>query len=115
MNINDINNEISLLEPAEINARNVQVLASLYTIRNNMGQAPDISKMPVVKGTEFNDAISGVSINDMLNLLNEHMDVIRALMPNEYKKIIEQLNNMWFEPMGIAPVGFLYKILNIYV
>ena len=77
MTIEEINNEISLLEPAEVNTRNVQVLSSLYTIRNNMGQVSNREYMPKLTGTEFADAVSNVPINKMMDLMNEHMEVIK--------------------------------------
>ena len=94
MTLEEINREISLLEPAEINVRNVQVLSSLYTIRNNFGQPSDRESMPILHGTEFNEAVSGVRIKDMIDLLNEHMNVIKTLMPNEYNAVIDRLSKM---------------------
>lgn len=93
MTLNEINNEIKQLEPAEINVRNVQVLSSLYTIRENFSKSfvPTVYKMPELKGTELNEAVSGVQVTDLLDILNEHMQVVATLHPKEYKSVIDRI------------------------
>ena len=83
MTIEEINHEIEQLEPAEINTRNVQVLSSLYIIRNNFSKSTvsEIYIFPDIKGTELNESISGKSVSDVLDILNEHMEVIQVLYP----------------------------------
>ena len=93
MTLQEINHEIEQLEPAEVNTRNVQVLASLYTIRNNMtkGVVSEVYQMPSMRGTDFNRAVSGKSVNDVMNVLNEHMQVVQLLMPKEYAEVIRRI------------------------
>ena len=93
MTLAEINHEIEQLEPAEINTRNVQVLSSLYIIRNNMsqGMVSEIYQMPRMDGTEFNKAVSGKALNDVMEVLNEHLEVVRALMPKEYQALIRRI------------------------
>lgn len=93
MTLEEINKEISQLEPAEINVRNVQVLSSLYTIRENFSKSfvPTVYKMPELKGSELNEAVSDIQIYDLLEILNEHMEVVKALMPKEYQAVIDRM------------------------
>ena len=96
MTIEEINHEIEQLEPAEINTRNVQVLSSLYIIRNNFSKSTvsEIYIFPDIKGTELNESISGKSVSDVLDILNEHMEVIQVLYPKEYKALIERIKDI---------------------
>lgn len=93
MTLEEINKEISQLEPAEINVRNVQVLSSLYTIRENFSKSfvPTVYKMPELKGSELNEAVSDIQIYDLLEILNEHMEVVKALIPKEYQAVIDKI------------------------
>lgn len=53
-------------------------------------------EMPVrvmTRGTsEFLAACDGVPVNDVLDLLDEHMEAIRVLYPKEYKIILDRLD-----------------------
>ena len=91
MTIEEINHEISLLEPAEVNFRNVQVLSSLYVIRDHFGVIPVGSSMPKLEGSEFVRACSGVQIDKLMSILDEHMDSIKVLYPKEYSKLIKMI------------------------
>lgn len=42
-------------------------------------------------GTEFSDAIQGMEINDVLEIMDEAMTTIRALLPRLYAGIMRQL------------------------
>ena len=96
MTLEEINHEISQLEPAEVNTRNVQVLSSLYVIRDNLGvgYAPKIYQMPTLTGSAFNEAISGKNVSDVLAVLNEAVEAMQALLPNLYKSMIYKLNDL---------------------
>ena len=71
MTIEEINNEIALLEPAEVNTRNVQVLASLYAIRDNLGTVPGVS---FKSSTEFGKSIKDLDISGVLSVMDELME-----------------------------------------
>ena len=94
MTIDEINKEILLLEPAEVNTRNVQVLASLYQIRDNLGQVSASNVMPVLKGTELNNALSNAPINALMDLLNEHFEVVKTIMPKEYEAFVDRAKRL---------------------
>jgi len=93
MTIEEINHEISLLEPAEVNSRNVQVLSSLYVIRNNLSMpfAPGVYKLPDMAGSDFQKAISGMPIQDFIDILNELIDTIQVMYPKLYNSVMQRL------------------------
>lgn len=91
MNIEEINEEIKGLESAETNWGNVQRLALLYTVRDHLPQTTG----EVDVGTdEFTRACCGVNINSLINVLDEHMQVIHAVYPKEYSALIKKIQSL---------------------
>lgn len=91
MNIEEINEEIRGLESAETNWGNVQRLALLYTVRDHLPQTTG----EVDIGTdEFTRACCGVNINSLINVLDEHMQVIHAVYPKEYSALIKKIQSL---------------------
>ena len=98
MNIDEIRNEIEMMEQADTTWQNIQRLAWLYTVHDHMadGRHPIIAHevrtvMPDYAG-EFGKAVSGASIDDIMNVLSEHMAVIKILHPKEYQAVIERIS-----------------------
>ena len=79
MNISEIEEEITKLEQADTSWQNVQRLAWLYTVRDHL----EVDKTPIVANKvmqvmpnysgEFGEAVSGTSIDNVMNVLSEHM------------------------------------------
>ena len=91
MNIEEINEEIRGLESAETNWGNVQRLALLYTVRDHLPQTTG----EVDIGTdEFTLACCGGNINSLINVLDEHMQVIHAVYPKEYSALIKKIQSL---------------------
>lgn len=91
MDISEIDNEIKDLESADTNWGNVQRLALLYTVRDHLPQTTD----EVDVGTdEFTLACCGVNINSLINVLDEHMQVIHAVYPKEYSALIKKIQSL---------------------
>lgn len=100
MNIEEIKKEIAELERADTNYPNVQRLSWLYTVYDHMAddKAPIVANkvqsiMPTYQG-EFGEAVSGVSIDGLMNVLNEHMEVIKLLYPKEYQAVLQRIREI---------------------
>lgn len=87
INIKEIENEIKKLENEELNYTNLQKLAWLYTVRNNLG-----SKIKGVGGNEFLDSCEGCEKDKFFDIMSEHFDAMKILHPKEYRAVIERLN-----------------------
>ena len=96
---------ISELEQEESSKAGGIFLASLYTIRNHMTESqekhrPRLSasrNAPPVEsysGSEFLQAVSGKDISDVLEVLDEHMEVMRVVNPRAYESVIRKLNKL---------------------
>lgn len=105
MNIEEIKNEISKLEQDETNWTNIQRLSWLYIVYDHLTDHPQVALpalyevknvadvMPNYDG-EFGKAVSGVDIEKLMNILSEHMDVVKVLYPKEYQAVIDRITEI---------------------
>lgn len=100
MNIEEIKKEIAELERADTNYPNVQRLSWLYTVYDHMAadKAPIVANkvqsiMPTYQG-EFGEVVSGVSIDGLMQILSEHMEVIKLLYPKEYQAVLQRIREI---------------------
>ena len=102
MNINDIASEIERLEKSESNWNNVQRLSWLYTVHDHLkGTGTPIiahkiktaTIMPQFTG-EFGEVVSGVDVSGLINILSEHMAVIKILHPKEYEAVLSKIREI---------------------
>jgi len=96
---------ISELEREESSKNGCILLASLYTIRDHMKESEGLSQPRTVasrkvhptesySGSEFLQAISGKDPSDVMEVLYEHMEVLRAVNPRAYESVIRKLNKL---------------------
>ena len=89
MTLSEIEKEISLLEPAEVNTRNVQVLSALYNIRNNLG---NVSNAPEYKSdSEFGKIIKKKDISEIMWIMDELMEATYVYNKPLYEATIRRL------------------------
>lgn len=96
MDITEITDEIAKLEQSETNWTNIQKLSWLYTVYDHMvGDSTHEIRytqdaMPRFAG-EFGEAVSGKDIGGLMNILSEHMSVIKVLHPKEYQAVLDRI------------------------
>jgi hypothetical protein len=96
MDIAEIKTEIARLEGSETNWQNIERLSWLYAVRDHMeGDGGNMilherDTMPDYAG-EFGQAISGKNIDGIMDILQEHMAVIKVLHPKEYQAVIDRI------------------------
>lgn len=96
MDVAEITKEIDRLENAETNWQNIERLSWLYAVRDHMaGDSANVvhvtqDAMPDYAG-EFGQAVSGKNIDGIMNILSEHMAVIKVLHPKEYKAVLDRI------------------------
>ena len=52
------------------------------------------SAFPASNGSEFREAIAGKDIDRVVDVLDEHMDVVKVFFPKEYKALISKINEI---------------------
>ena len=101
VNLDIINGEIASLEQKEITYVIAEKLAWLYIVRDHIqmgsnSQTLNVSRetTPKIESTsEFLSACSEVDVESLLNILDEHMDIIKAVYPKEYTAIISRIKS----------------------
>lgn len=97
MNVTEITEEIMKLQDAETNWTNIQRLAWLYTVSDHMTgaaiAASPAERMPVYTG-EFGEVVSGKDISAVMNVLTEHMAVVKVLYPKEYEAVLDRIREV---------------------
>ena len=99
MDIAEIKTEIARLEKAETNWQNIERLSWLYAVYDHLAgdsvQTIPIerSDMPQYAG-EFGQVVSGKNIDGVMNVLQEHMAVIKVLHPKEYQAVLEKIKEI---------------------
>jgi hypothetical protein len=85
---------IKEIQSKEPTFSNCEKLATFYTLLRYLyseeeGQSRDA--FPASSGSEFRQAIAGKDIGKVVDVLDEHMKVVQALFPKEYKAVIKML------------------------
>jgi len=71
------------------------LLSHLYSEGESRGYSYDVkSVFPVSTGSEFREAITGKDIEQVVDVLDEHMDMVKILFPKEYKAVIQRINEV---------------------
>lgn len=75
---------------------NCEKLATFYTLLRYLyseeeGQSYDSGTFNELNGSEFREAISGKDIGKVIDVLDEHMEVVMVLFPKEYRAVIRRI------------------------
>lgn len=88
ISLEEVTKTIDEIESRPLTLASVGNLAALYIVRDNVEKA---SKPVRVSGSDFLDACSGVDVEALLAILDEHMDAIKAIYPKEYMALIQKI------------------------
>lgn len=94
MNIQEINSEIDRLEVSQTNYENCSKLSILYIIRDHMAQPKNVIAEYSNPTSEFLSVVGGAPINDVLLIIDEHLNCMKLLYPKEYLAIINKIRNL---------------------
>lgn len=69
------------------------LLSFLYSEDDGYSHDVKISDVfPDSTGSEFREAIAGKDIERVVDVLDEHMDVVKILFPKEYRAVIDKIS-----------------------
>lgn len=90
ISLETIEREIDELEARETSYHLCERLAWLYIVRDHLRPQKD-KRTQELEGSDFLEACNGKSYPAMMNVLNEHMEAIRAMYPKEYESVIDKI------------------------
>ena len=87
MDMQEIREEIERLENAETNYQNIMKLSALYAV--------DAHYRPMARysnsSSEFLLAVSQAPVEQALEIIDEHMEVLKAVYPAEYLALVKRI------------------------
>lgn len=94
LNLDEIDKTILDLENHDTTYAACEKLAWLYIVRDHLKNTMTNETIlsPLSDDSEFLAAASNINISELLNILNEHMEVIKILHPREYASLIEKIS-----------------------
>jgi hypothetical protein len=90
VNIDTIEHEILELEQKDPSWAVVERLSWLYTVKDHL--EPSIKFYGGY--TDFEQACEGKNLQDLMQVIGEHMEALRIVYPNEYEKVVSKINNL---------------------
>lgn len=87
-----IDDEIDALEQEQTTYETCEKLACLYTVRRELKERKAEEK--ALKSSDFLAASVGAPIADLMKVLDEHMEAIRALYPAEYDAVVSKIRSL---------------------
>lgn len=97
MNIREIKSEISRLEKEDTTYSNCSKLAVLYNVIERLDQdKPEPVRTPQYSyaESEFLSVVAQAPIDEVMQIMNEHMEAIQLLYPKEYASIIRKIKEL---------------------
>lgn len=105
MDIKEIERAMHTLACGDTNFDTVSRLAALVTVHDHLSKsnqpaqveayssAPS-AQVPAVSGSEFLDAVAEAPLEEVIHILDEHMEALRIVIPAEYNVVINRLNRL---------------------
>lgn len=87
-----IDDEIEALEAEETTYDTCEKLACLYTVRRELKERKAEEK--ALQSSDFLAASVGAPMADLMKVLDEHMEAIRALYPQEYEAVVSKIKSL---------------------
>ena len=83
----------------EPDARTCIKLAAYYTILDNLTEKQDYSfasssQLSYNSGSEFSRAVQGLSLDEVMPVMDELMDTVKVLIPKVYRVVVERLKEL---------------------
>ena len=90
----EIKDEIERLEQMETNYQNCSKLAILYAIYDRYQKPEKITNNSSYAASEFLKVVAAAPLDQVLEIIDEHMDCIKVLYPKEYYAIIKRIQDI---------------------
>lgn len=99
IDLETIEREIDKLEHREASYRLCERLSWLYSVRDHLyekiyPQEGSERLKTALSGSEFLDAANGKPYEDVLKVIDEHLETIRMLYPKTYDGVVQRLREL---------------------
>ncbi len=99
IDLETIEREIDDLEHREASYRLCQRLSWLYSVRDHLREKiypPDgkAALKSALSGSEFLDAANGKSYEDVMRIIDEHLETIKLLYPKTFDGVVQRIREL---------------------
>ena len=99
IDLETIEREIDKLEHREASYRLCERLSWLYSVRDHLyekiyPQEGSTALKTALSGSEFLDAANGKPYEDVLKVVDEHLETIRMLYPKTYDGLVQRVREL---------------------
>lgn len=99
IDLETIEREIDNLEHREASYRLCERLSWLYSVRDHLiakmyPQDENAAIKSALRGSDFLDAANGKPYEDVLKVVDEHLETIRMLYPKTYESVIDRIRRL---------------------
>lgn len=91
IDMNEINEEIERLERGATTYSSCEKLSVLYAVRNNARNQDSGYSYAEAPSSEFVSAVKSKPLDDVLDILDAHMNVLKIVYPKEYDLIMQKI------------------------
>ena len=94
LSLEEVERTILELEKRDTTYATCERLAWLYIVHDHLTQriVQEKSRAAEMEGSPFLAACSGAEIAEILRVMDEHMDALRVVYPNEYEAVIRKIS-----------------------
>lgn len=96
IDVQEIRDEISRLERSDTTYSQCERLAILHAVLDHYGEDTKTVRQPAQysrASSEFEAAASAIPWETFMDVMNEHMQAVKAVFPREYAAVIRKLKN----------------------
>ena len=103
INLDEIEDEINRLEHGNTTYSACEKLSVLYTVRNQLSQG-DCPKQAeesyssysfaAEPKSEFLKVVADAPLEGVMDILNKHMEVVKAIYPKEYDMVLDMIRGL---------------------
>lgn len=95
LSIDEVERTIIDLEKRDTTFATCERLAWLYIVRDHMRQdiAQEKALAAELDGSPFLAACSGAVIEEILRVMNDHMEAVRLIYPKEYEAVVKRIES----------------------
>ena len=94
LSIDEVERTILELEKRDTTYATCERLAWLYIVHDHLTQriAREKARAADMEGSPFLAACSGAEIEEILRVMNEHMDAVLMIYPKEYDAVVKKIS-----------------------
>lgn len=95
LSIEEVERTILELEKRDTTYATCERLAWLYIVHDHLMQriVQEKARAAEMEGSPFLSACSGADIEEILRVMNEHMDAVRMIYPKEYEAVVKRIES----------------------